>query len=242
MEIACAEQMYCYRGGAFNEGVYVCEEKHKSGAKQLLRQNPFKLSIEQLQTLPDILRPVACEYFYALPTNGDGVCAMHALFGQPTKSSSGSSELWAKNARLRAIACFEPSLEVLQQRVSIAPALRSIETALWKEFVENHIKGTSTDESTIFWNTLVTQNPQLAQEAEGFFRNNATATQDYEQAKRETLVINRSLFCSDCEKTIIRPLACNLGYLPTDRDVLAVNADEKKILIDDPESPVSIGW
>ena len=98
------EPMQSYRGGAFNERIYVCEEKDESKAKQLLRQNPFKLSLEQLQTLPDILRPVAYGQFHALRTNGDGACAMHALFGHPTESYSGSLELWAKNARLRAIA------------------------------------------------------------------------------------------------------------------------------------------
>ena len=60
------------------------------------------------------------------------------------------------------MACFQSTLAVLQQRVRIASALRTIVTALWKEFVEDYFEGTGTDESTLFWKTLITQNPQLA--------------------------------------------------------------------------------
>ena len=89
-------------------------------------------------------------------------CAMHALFSDPTTSYFGCLEIWTRNARSRVIACFQPSLAALQQKVSIASALRSIETALWKEFVEDYFEGTGADESTLFWKTLITQNPQLA--------------------------------------------------------------------------------
>ena len=154
--------MVCYRGGALNEQIYVVEEQDECRVKHLLRQNLYQLSPEQTHALPDILRYIANGPFYALQTNGDGACAMHALFGNPTFGNDNFFELKAQNARSRAIACFQPSLAALQQKVSISSALRSIETALWKEFVEDYFEGTSSDESTLFWKTLITQNPQLA--------------------------------------------------------------------------------
>ena len=152
--------MVCYRGGALNEQIYVVEEQDECKVKHLLRQNLYQLSPEQTHALPDILRYIAYGPFHALQTNGDGACAMHALFGNPTTSYYNCLELWARNARSRAIACFQPSLAALQKKVSISSALRSIETALWKEFVEDYFEGTGTDESTLFWKTLITQNPQ----------------------------------------------------------------------------------
>ena len=162
--------MVCYRGGALNEQIYVVEEQDECKVKHLLRQNLYQLSPEQTHALPDILRYIAYGPFHALQTNGDGACAMHALFGNPTFSNDNFLELKARNARSRAIACFQPSLGALQQKVGISSALRSIETALWKEFVEDYFEGTGTDERTLFWNTLSTQNPQLAKEARNFFR------------------------------------------------------------------------
>ena len=54
-----SERMVCYRDGALNDRIYVVEEQDESKVKQLLRQNLYKLSLEQTHTLPDILRYVA---------------------------------------------------------------------------------------------------------------------------------------------------------------------------------------
>ena len=107
-----------------------------SDTKQLVKPELYTLTIEQLQALPAVLQPAVSLNMSALRTNGDGSCAMHALLGRPELSPMGYFEFWTADARAVAISHCGPSLEVLQQRVSIPEALRSIQTCLWKQFVE----------------------------------------------------------------------------------------------------------
>ena len=123
----------------------------------------------------------------ALRTNGDGCCAMHAFLGSPELSSIGSVELWKADARIVAISHCGPSLEMLQARSGISSALRSIQTSLWKEFVEGHLQGHITNESTNFWNALYGRNPETAQEALTLFQNNASSTALYDRVKTEVV-------------------------------------------------------
>ena len=161
---------------------------------------------------------------------------MHALLGRPELSSMGYFELWTADARAVAISHCGPSLEVLQQRVSIPEALRSIQTCLWKEFVEGHLQGRTTNESTNFWNALAIQNPQVAQEAHELFHQNVSCTVEYDRVKIGVVEAARSFFHADLESAIIRPLACIMDYIPANLDVLSLDASDLAALIESPSS------
>ena len=66
------------RAGAHDEGVYICGSKDMSEAKQLLKPEVYKLTIQQFEAFSAILQPVVSLNMCALRTNGNDACAMHA--------------------------------------------------------------------------------------------------------------------------------------------------------------------
>ena len=161
---------------------------------QLVKPELYTLTVEQLQSLPAVVQEAVSVNMSALRTNGDGCCAMHAFLGSPKLTSIGSVELWKADARIEAISHCGPSLEILQDRSCISSALRSIQTSLWKDFVEGHLQGHITSESTNFWNMLHDRNPEAAQEAQALFDHTASCDDLYDRVKTEVVEAARSFF------------------------------------------------
>ena len=66
--------------------------------------------------------------------------------------------------------------------------------------------------------------------------HNASCADLYDRVKTEVVQAARSFFHRDLESVIIRPLACIMGYIPPNLDILSLNASDVAPLIDSPSS------
>ena len=172
------------RGGAYDQGVYVCESKDMGDRHQLLKPEVYNLNLEQFGVLQgNLLGHVSAE-MRSLRTNGDGACGMHAVFGAPEPARTGGLELFASDARNLAAQHLGPSLEALEARAGVQSQVHAIKTNFWDGFVVAHLKGPQTSESESFWRCLSFRFPGLAQEATEAFNMNAVAGPAYAAAKR----------------------------------------------------------
>ena len=116
------------RGGAYDQGVYVCESKDMGG--NLVKPELYNLNFEQLGAMQDTLIGRVSARMRALRTNGDGACGVHGLFGSPALSRTGEFELFASDARNVAAQHLGPSLDDLEQRVGVQDQVHAVDEFL----------------------------------------------------------------------------------------------------------------
>ena len=224
------------RGGAYEESVYMCEASDMNEKQGLLSREVYEVSTTMSASLPSLLSEAVTPSMFALKTNGDGACGIHALLGRPVQTASGALELFAECARETAATHLGPSMEVILQRPGIQRHVESIRDFFWDGFVVAHLKGGKSQdcESELFWERLVQLNPHLAEEAVQCFSNNSETSTPYERAKSETVRASRKFFQTNIEAAVVRPLAVQMGYIPADVDVFALTEIERKHLSEQP--------
>jgi hypothetical protein len=221
------------RGGAYENDIYIPEGKDVCGSTALIKAEVYHVNVEALQEAsPRLLEAVDPE-MRALCTNGDGACGLHAFFGKPVQTHAGGYELFAPGCRAVAAAHLGQPLEELEMRADISNCVHAIKTNFWDEFVVPYLNGDRTYESDSFWACLDRINPDLAQEATTVYNGNKARGNLHDAAKERVLVSSRQFFQSDIEENVIRPLAVQLGYIPTGCNPLAPNELESARLAPD---------
>ena len=104
------------RGGACEESVDICETWDMEKKEGLVSRETYNVSVAAFSGIPSVLSECVSSRMYALKTNGDGACGIHALLGTPVRTALGSLELFAEDARETAVTHLGPSFEVVLQR------------------------------------------------------------------------------------------------------------------------------
>ena len=232
----CSE-VFAKRGG----GKTVHPHPHGAAASQelgvlrmaaLVQPAIYELDVQKVSGLNPFLDMAIARELRSLRTNGDGACAMHALFGVPC-DFSGRQELFLHNARERAVALLGPSLEILAAREDIVGAVRDLKTSLWHEFVVSHLNGAPSQESTLFWSSMERLVPHMCVEARNVFNENRAITPVYEAQQQAAIHASRQYFHCGFEAMIVRPVAVLLGYIPAGVNVLSLSEDHREALAEE---------
>ena len=129
------------RGGAYEDGVYVCEPQDMDEAQSLLQPVTYAIDPEMISFLPSRLRESVSPRMRALKTNGNGACGIHASLGEPVKTAQGFLEFLAADARDVAVRQLGPSLDSLLQRPGVGRSVEAIRDAFWDGFAVAHLQG-----------------------------------------------------------------------------------------------------
>ena len=194
-----------------------------------LRDNAFKVqgatapfSVDVGDSVPRELRPFIGADFSAVRTYGYGACALHAVFGHP----NASGELFQPGAREAVCALLGPTLEHAILRCGESLHLHSICTSLWNEFALLALEGRASDEADTFWESLCSTSPDLRQDIIEHVQRQRAQRADEEIAKEALLIGSRSFFSQGLEDALVRPLAVQLGYIPSNENVFSLTRDE----------------
>ncbi len=128
--------------------------------KKIIFKKP-RYIVTPAEEMPESVRALCDGTMRALETNGDGACALHAVFGQPTSSG----ELFLANARDFAARLLGPSPDELVNRGVQSWFVDSIKTVLWADFAVPYYEGRRDAESILFVEALEETLPALAREA-----------------------------------------------------------------------------
>ena len=152
------------RGGAYEEGVYICEPQDMDGEQGLLLPGTHAIDLTMTSTMPSMLRESLSACMRALNTNRDGACGIHALLGEPVRTTRGQLEFLAVDAREIAVTHLGPSLENLFQRVNNRDVVEAVRDFFWDGFVMTHLRERQEEgsESRLFWESLSHLMPDLA--------------------------------------------------------------------------------
>ena len=114
------------RGGAYEEGVYICEPQDMDEEQGLLLHGTHAIDLTMTSTMPSMLSESLSACMRALNTNRDGACVIHVVLGEPVREASGQLELLFVDAREIAVTHLCPSLENLFQRRNIGHLVDAI--------------------------------------------------------------------------------------------------------------------
>ena len=148
-------------------------------------------------------------------TNGNGACAIHAVFGKPNVAQ----QVFAWDARDLAVHFLSTLPDAANVSAEVARSCQIIQTSLWNEFAKPHICNTGSTEAKLFWNVLERRDPALAAEAKNTVEAGNMDTHDADKACREAVVCSHTFFTVASEELFVRPLAIRLGYLGADVEV-----------------------
>ena len=98
------------------ESVDICETWDMEKKQGLVSRGTYNVSVAACSCIPSVLSESVSSRMYALKTNGNGACGIHALLGAPVRTALGSLELFAEDARETAVTHLGPSFEVVLQR------------------------------------------------------------------------------------------------------------------------------
>ena len=224
------------RGGAYEEGVYICEPQDMDEEQGLLLHGTHAIDLAMNSTMPSILNESVSACMRALNTNKNGACGIHALLGKPVRTADGQLELLSVDAREIAVTHLGPSLENLFQRVNISDLVEVIRDFFWDGFVVTHLQERQEEgsESRLFWESLTHLMPDLAQEAAACVSNNTSDDIHYKSVKKKTVHASRKFFHTDIEEAVVRPLAVQLGFIPASVDVFTLTEPERERLAAQP--------
>ena len=112
--------------------------------------------------------------YFALHTNGDGACGIHAIFGRAHRSR----QITKLEARTLAAEHLHKLPELAQECTYAAHYYKIIRASLWREFIQPKLSGTGTAEGDIYWDALSSAFPDAATEFHQIFaaRDSTTET------------------------------------------------------------------
>ena len=178
----------------------------------------YNVVLQREDVLPDSLKPHLSGQVCSAKTNGDGACAMHAVFGIP----SASSELFLSDARKNAICALRTLPAAANGNVTAKHLYESLLTNIWVDFAVPYITGEPSAESRAFWSSLENISPALAVEARSFYHTRSALEDCKFRMKAEALLRSRCLFTADHESLHVRGFAQKLNYLPSELEVHVV--------------------
>jgi hypothetical protein len=111
--------------------------------------------------MPACVRALCEGTMQALSTDGDGACALHAVFGRP----SSSGQLFLPDARRFAAELLGPAPNEMVRRGALPIFVDFIKTGLWSEYAVPYFEGGQDTESVCFAEALEGTLPALAREA-----------------------------------------------------------------------------
>ena len=169
--------------------------------------------------VPEEIRQSVSDTHHAVATNGNGACAIHSVFGRPSKAR----ELFCPGARELATHFLRMLPEAARSDEAAAHALNSIYTSFWNEFTKPVLNNVPSDEARLFWDALVRVAPEVAKEAKRCVELGRDADRRAESAREQVLIASRRFFTAANEHAFIRSVAVEMGYISATTQVTVEN-------------------
>ena len=110
------------------------------------------------------------EAFRSALTNGDGGCALHAVWGAPHGRHGLSLSCGQVEGRRLCCSMLPDSWERAKAQLGDWEVFEQISVSMWSELAEPGARQEDDNEASIFWNYLTSLKPSLAEENSGISR------------------------------------------------------------------------
>ena len=219
------DSVWSLRGGGLEQSLSCSSDKKSVSSLEAI---PYEISVKDFRSkdltvrsqkleiqwdasdpVPQEMRQSLAEPYHAVETNGDGACALHSVFGEP----SAAKELFCPRARDIAVQYLSSLPQAAESDETAANLFACIKASFWDEFAKPLLNKLPTTEGRLFWKALEQLEPELAMDA----RHHAQVSHEHaikaDAAKKRMLRASHLFFTAENEQALIKPVAILLGYI-----------------------------